>query len=110
MEHHGYMGSNQVLVDSCSSCMVLWADPEELGAMAFQFGQTQHHQLQAQRASLQATGAYFKPSEVEKMISKAFLAGVLAGVGGGGILRSWLVVKDLLKKDEERDLYGNEIF
>lgn len=33
MERHGYMGSSQLLMDSCSTCRWVWLDAEELATM-----------------------------------------------------------------------------
>jgi Zn-finger nucleic acid-binding protein len=35
MENYGYMGSNDVMIDSCGQCSVLWIDSNELAAMCF---------------------------------------------------------------------------
>jgi Zn-finger nucleic acid-binding protein len=35
MENYGYMGSNDVMIDSCGQCTVLWIDSNELATMCF---------------------------------------------------------------------------
>ena len=35
MDNYGYMGSKEVMIDCCGSCMVLWIDTNELATMCF---------------------------------------------------------------------------
>lgn len=40
MEHHGYMETKLVFVDTCDSCFVLWLDSDELAVMSQLFAKT----------------------------------------------------------------------
>jgi Zn-finger nucleic acid-binding protein len=40
MDHHGYMESRLVMIDSCPGCSVVWLDTEELAAMSQMFART----------------------------------------------------------------------
>ncbi|MCG8378989.1 MAG: zf-TFIIB domain-containing protein [Proteobacteria bacterium] len=35
MDNYGYMGSKNIMIDSCGQCAVLWIDTDELVAMCF---------------------------------------------------------------------------
>ena len=41
MEHFGYMGARQVMIDGCDACGVLWLDADELSSMSLLFARTQ---------------------------------------------------------------------
>ena len=42
MDTFGYMESTVVYADRCSSCWLIWTDPDEIGAMAVLYARTNH--------------------------------------------------------------------
>lgn len=40
MEHHGYMESKWVMIDSCPACQVTWLDADELGLVSLMYARS----------------------------------------------------------------------
>jgi Zn-finger nucleic acid-binding protein len=51
MEHYGYMGGNQVMIDGCTGCVLIWLDAEELAAMSQLFAKTTRSSVIRKEAS-----------------------------------------------------------
>ena len=52
MEAFGYMGTTQVTVNRCGVDELIWADPDELGAMARIYASTNKRSIERHRASM----------------------------------------------------------
>jgi Zn-finger nucleic acid-binding protein len=73
MDYYGYMGSNKIMIDCCTSCYWLWVDTMEFSAMAKMYIQTEK--------SVERTRSSYKPADIVSMqmitraIERAFLMG-----------------------------------
>lgn len=77
MERHGYMGSKQLLMDSCPDCTMIWLDKDELGAMASMYVRFDKN-MRTMRMSYMPTdivGVHM----MSQRIASAFLMGFILG-------------------------------
>lgn len=77
MENYGYMGTRQVMLDSCAACNFIWVDAMELATMA---------QMRARLSrNMQSFRDAHRPSDIVethvniRMVDQAFGAGFIVG-------------------------------
>lgn len=77
MERHGYMGSKQLMMDSCPSCTLVWLDPGELSTMV-----SMYVRLDKNLANMKMA---YQPSDLVglqmtlRAVEQAFLMGFVLG-------------------------------
>ena len=79
MDRHGYMGSNKVIIDTCSDCWAIWVDPLELGQMSLMHARTMRRAEHRRRLSEQTSVDIVTAHMVSKAIQRAFLLGYILG-------------------------------
>lgn len=84
MENYGYMGSNDVMIDCCGQCTVLWIDSNELATMCFMNERANKRFKQLQDSSKEQRRRLDK-FVVQDVISGAYMRGFRAGYGIGFI-------------------------
>jgi len=77
MDCFGYMESNLVYADRCSTCWVIWTDPDEIGVMAVLYART-HHRTGARQADR---------DEWQDAMSSRVSSLLRSRAGGGGAIR-----------------------
>jgi Zn-finger nucleic acid-binding protein len=80
MDNFGYMGSKQVILDTCPACDVLWLDPRELGAAALLYARTNLRQQRARDAS------EARRRELSRNVDAAVLANATSSALLGGFV------------------------
>jgi Zn-finger nucleic acid-binding protein len=68
MNHHGYMETNLVLIDSCSNCSGVWLDPDELAVMSQIYAKT------SRRLSIQREASDRRLKEMDRRCDAIFNA------------------------------------
>jgi len=79
MDNYGYMGCNQVKIDSCFRCSAVWLDAQELGIMACLYARTKHHQETAAKAAEARSAPIVDVAIVTQAAERAVLQGWSVG-------------------------------
>ncbi len=70
-EYYGYMGSNAVMLDSCSACGRVWLDPDELESMARLRARTERRSASAEREMAEVRRTWQQANDAQTIADAA---------------------------------------
>ena len=79
MNHYGYMGANNVFIDSCSECWLIWLDPLEIGVMALLYKRTNNRDEYRRLQSISNETDIGTANVITQAVSQAFLICYILG-------------------------------
>ncbi|MBL1142760.1 MAG: zf-TFIIB domain-containing protein [Proteobacteria bacterium] len=84
MDNYGYMGSNDVMIDCCGSCAVLWIDANELATMCF-MNERANKRMKHQQESAKEQSKRLDKFVLQEALHGAYMRGFRMGYGVGFI-------------------------
>lgn len=87
-DNYGYMGMRKVMIDRCSPCSVLWLDPNELGAIAKMYAQTNRtldRRFEVRKSEMRESQQRMGMMTVARAVSNSLMMGMGAGIDWIGL-------------------------
>ncbi|MFT5395954.1 MAG: Zn-finger nucleic acid-binding protein [Gammaproteobacteria bacterium] len=84
MENYGYMGSNDVMIDCCGQCSVLWIDSNELATMCF-MNERANKRIDHQHEAAKEQSKRLDKFVLQDALRGAYMRGLRMGYGIGFI-------------------------